>query len=114
MAPLADHQLVQRMIADIDTSLSAARLLCLRAGLLKDKGDPGTVNATWAAKYFASCKAFSATADAVQILGARGCAPGHPAGRLLRDAKVMEIIEGSIQLQQTYLAQAAYQHSPLD
>jgi alkylation response protein AidB-like acyl-CoA dehydrogenase len=108
-APIADRQLVQRMLAEMSTGLAAARLLCLEAGRLKDAGDPGTINATWSAKYFASCRAFQAAADAVQIAGAAGCADGHPAQRLLRDAKVMEIIEGSTQLQQVYLARAAYQ-----
>jgi glutaryl-CoA dehydrogenase (non-decarboxylating) len=107
--PIAEHQLVQRMLADMSTAHAAARLLCLEAGELKDAGDSRTVNATWTAKYFASCQAFRAAADAVQVLGARGCAEGHPAQRLLRDAKVMEIIEGSTQLQQTYLARAADQ-----
>lgn len=107
--PIAEHQLVQRMLADMSTSHAAARLLCLEAGELKDAGDPRTVNATWTAKYFASCRAFAAAADAIQILGARGCAPDHPANRLLRDAKVMEIIEGSTQIQQTHLARAAQQ-----
>lgn len=105
---LREHQLVQRMLADMSTSLTAARLLCLEAGRLKDLGDPRTVDATWSAKYFASCRAAEAAADTVQICGAAGCAPGHPAGRLFRDAKVMEIIEGSTQLQQIHLAQAAY------
>jgi alkylation response protein AidB-like acyl-CoA dehydrogenase len=107
--PIAEHQLVQRMLADMVTSHAAARLLCVEAGELKDAGDPRTVNATWTAKYFASCRAFAAAADAVQVLGARGCTADHPANRLLRDAKVMEIIEGSTQLQQTHLATAARQ-----
>ncbi|MFJ9447799.1 acyl-CoA dehydrogenase family protein [Kitasatospora sp. NPDC101235] len=105
--PLGEHQLVRRMIADMVTDTTAARLLCLRAGQLKDAGDPATVNATWMAKYFASVKAFRAAADTVQIFGAAGCAEGHPAQRMLRDAKIMEIIEGSTQVQQDYLAQAA-------
>ncbi|WP_243795396.1 acyl-CoA dehydrogenase family protein [Saccharopolyspora gloriosae] len=104
---IGEHQLVQRMVADMATAHSAARLLCVEAGELKDAGDPRTVHATWTAKYFASCQAFRAAADAVQILGARGCLEGHTANRLLRDSKVMEIIEGSTQLQQIYLAQAA-------
>ncbi|OKH99764.1 acyl-CoA dehydrogenase [Streptomyces sp. CB02923] len=105
--PLAEHQLVRRMIADMVTDTAAARLLCLRAGRLKDARDPETVNATWMAKYFASVKAFRAAADTVQIFGAAGCAEGHPAQRMLRDAKIMEIIEGSTEVQQDYLAQAA-------
>ncbi|GAA2597698.1 acyl-CoA dehydrogenase family protein [Dactylosporangium fulvum] len=105
--PLGEHQLIRRMIADMVTDTTAARLLCLRAGRLKDLGDPETVNATWMAKYFASVKAFRAAADTVQIFGAVGCSEGHPAQRMLRDAKVMEIIEGSTEVQQDYLAQAA-------
>jgi Acyl-CoA dehydrogenase, C-terminal domain len=72
------------------------------------------VTATWTAKYFASCRAFAAAADTVQIVGAHGCVPGHPAGRLLRDAKIMEIIEGSTQIQQIYLAQAAFHRAAFD
>lgn len=104
--PLADHQLVRRMLSDVVVHRRAARLLCWEAGRLKDQGDPRTVNATWAAKYFASCRAAEAASDAVQILGARGCAPHSPASRLYRDAKVMEIIEGSTEIQQIHLADA--------
>ena len=106
--PLREYQLVRQLLAEQATNLAAARLLCREAGELKDAGDPRTVTATWTAKYFASRAAFSAAADTVQIFGASGCGPGHPAQRLLRDAKIMEIIEGSTQMQQIHLGQAAH------
>jgi alkylation response protein AidB-like acyl-CoA dehydrogenase len=108
---LREHQLVQQMLADMATNAHAARMLCLRAGWLKDRGDPDTVIATWVAKYSASRAAFQAAADAVQIHGALGCRAGHPAQRMLRDAKVMEIIEGSTQLQQSVIARAVSQRT---
>ena len=70
--------------------------LCLRAGQLKDAGDPRTVVETLVAKYFASKAAVQAASDAVQIHGANGCGTDYPVRALFRDAKVMEIIEGSI------------------
>jgi glutaryl-CoA dehydrogenase (non-decarboxylating) len=108
--PLREHQLVQRLLADMATLLRAARLLCLEAGELKDAGHPETVPTTWMAKYFAARGAFTSAADTVQIFGAAGCGPGHPAQRLLRDAKIMEIIEGSTELQQIHIGQSAYQN----
>jgi alkylation response protein AidB-like acyl-CoA dehydrogenase len=107
--PLKDHQLVQRLITNMETSARAGRLLCREAGRLKDEGDPATIVATCVAKYFASQAASQAAADAVQIYGASGCAEGHRVSRYFRDAKVMEIIEGSSQIQQTLIAQAAFQ-----
>ena len=99
-APLADHQLIRRMLTDMIVDVRAARLLCLRAGWLRGAGDPGAFMETMAAKYFASRLAVRAANDAVQIHGANGCSEDYPVGRYLRDAKVMEIIEGSTQIQQ--------------
>ncbi|WP_308258697.1 acyl-CoA dehydrogenase family protein [Saccharothrix obliqua] len=106
--PLREHQLVQRMLADMVTAAAAARLLCRQAGLLRQAGDPRSVQATWLAKYFAAGAAMRAADDAVQVHGARGIGGDHPVQRYLRDAKVMEIIEGSTQLQQITIAEAAY------
>lgn len=108
---LFDHQLVRRKISDMITSAHAARLLCAEAGRLKDSSDPGTIMATWMAKYFASTAAARCAADAVQLHGAIGCSPGHPVGRYFRDAKVMEIIEGSTELQQITIAEQAYREA---
>jgi hypothetical protein len=98
--PLIRHQLVSAMITDMIVNVRAARLLCLRAGWLRATRDPGAGAETMAAKYFASVMAAKAANDAVQIHGANGCTEDYPVGRYLRDAKVLEIIEGSTQIQQ--------------
>ena len=97
-ALLKEHQLIQQMVTDMMTNVSAARLLCQHAGSLKDKGDPASPMETFIAKYFASTAAMKAASDAVQIHGALGCSSEYPVQRYLRDAKVMEIIEGSSQI----------------
>jgi len=98
--PLIRHQLVSAMITDMIVGVRAARLLCLRAGWLRASRDPAAGAETMAAKYFASVMAAKAANDAVQIHGANGCSEEFPVGRYLRDAKVLEIIEGSTQIQQ--------------
>jgi alkylation response protein AidB-like acyl-CoA dehydrogenase len=107
---LKDHQLIQQMITDMMTNTRAARLLCYNAGYLKDTGTPNTIMETWIAKYFASTAAAKAASDAVQIHGALGCSSMHPVQRYWRDTKVMEIIEGSTQIQQITIAGYGYQH----
>jgi glutaryl-CoA dehydrogenase (non-decarboxylating) len=99
-APLADHQLIRAILTDMIVDVRAARLLCLRAGYLRDAGDPNSFMETMAAKYFASRAATRAANDAVQIHGANGMTEEYPVARYLRDARVMEIIEGSTQIQQ--------------
>ena len=105
---LKDHQLIQQMITNMIVNVKAARLLCYQAGYLKDIGDPSTVMETWTAKYFASLAATKAANDAVQIHGALGCSTEYPVQRYLRDAKIMEIIEGSTQIQQINIASHGY------
>ncbi|MDF5753560.1 acyl-CoA dehydrogenase family protein [Spongiactinospora sp. TRM90649] len=102
--PILDHQLVQRLVTDMATGVSAARLLGLQAGELVQAGDSKAVAAVWMAKYFASTTAMRSASDTVQIFGAHGCDPAGSPQRLFRDAKVMEIIEGSTQIQQTMIA----------
>lgn len=113
---LKEHQLIQQMITNMLANVQAARLLCYQAGYLKETGDPGTVMATWVAKYFSSLAASNAARDAVQIHGANGCSQEYDVQRYLRDAVVMEIIEGSTQIQQITLARYAFQmhHSQCD
>jgi alkylation response protein AidB-like acyl-CoA dehydrogenase len=108
---LRDLQLIRRKITDLVTNVRAARLLCEEAGRLKESGDPATIMATWVAKYFASTAAVAAANDAVQIHGANGCSQDYPAARLYRDSKIMEIIEGSTELQQTFIAGEAYREA---
>jgi alkylation response protein AidB-like acyl-CoA dehydrogenase len=97
---LGRNQLIGAKIADMVGALRASRLLCEDAGRLKDRGDQETILATWVAKYFASRAAVGVSTDAVQIMGAQGCGPDSLTARFYRDAKVMEIIEGSNEIQQ--------------
>jgi alkylation response protein AidB-like acyl-CoA dehydrogenase len=106
---LRDHQLVQRMIAHMVVGVKAARLLCYHAGRLKDAGDPASMMETSIAKYFACKTAAEAARDAVQIHGANGCSSEYSAQRFYRDAKIMEIIEGSNEIQEITIAKGACQ-----
>lgn len=106
---LKDHQLIKQMISRMVANVKAARLLCLHVACLKDDGDPAEISETFVAKYFASQAAMQAATDAVQIHGAHGCTSSAAVQRYFRDAKVMEIIEGSTQIQQLTIADYSYQ-----
>ena len=108
-ALLRDHQLVQRMIARMAAGVKAARLLCYNAGQLKDVGDPASMIETSIAKYFACTTAAEIARDAVQIHGANGCSGEYPVERFYRDAKIMEVIEGSNEIQEITIARSAFQ-----
>jgi alkylation response protein AidB-like acyl-CoA dehydrogenase len=108
---LRELPLIRAKLSDMVTDVRAARLLCTEAGRLKDAGDAATIMATWVAKYFASTAAARHAAEAVQIHGANGCSPRFPVARYYRDAKVMEIIEGSNEIQRTTIAGEAYRES---
>lgn len=101
---LQELQLIRRMLSDMVTNVKAARLLCLHAGQLKDRGDAQWSAEVSIAKYFASTALSRIASDAVQIHGANGCSSAFPVQRYMRDAKVMEIIEGSTQLHQVSIA----------
>lgn len=106
---LKDHPLIQQMITEMIVNVKAARLLCYQAGYLKENGDPQSIMETSIAKYFASITATQAANHAVQIHGGNGCSHDYPVQRYFRDAKIMEIIEGSTQIQQLTIAQSGYQ-----
>lgn len=108
-APLREHQLVRQMVTDMMTETIAARLLCARAGRMRAQRDPLSFAATAMAKYYASRAAMRAAGDAVQLHGANGCSSAHSVARYFGDAKIMEIIEGSSQIQQSTLAEYGYQ-----
>jgi glutaryl-CoA dehydrogenase (non-decarboxylating) len=108
-AALKDYQLIQELMTDMMTDVAASRLLCRLAGSLKDQKDPQEILQTFIAKYHASRSAMRAATNAVQIHGANGCSPDCSVERLFRDAKVMEIIEGSNQIQQITIATLGFQ-----
>ena len=98
--PIEKHQLIRRMLTDMLADTRAARLLCCEAGYLAQQRSPGVVESTLIAKYFSSRMATRVTADAVQIHGASGASSEQPVERYFRDARMMEIIEGSTEIQQ--------------
>ncbi|EOD69112.1 acyl-CoA dehydrogenase family protein [Amycolatopsis vancoresmycina] len=106
--PLKDLPLIQAKLSDMVTDVRAARLLLAEAGRLKDRGDAATIMATWVAKYFASVAAAKHASEAVQVHGANGCSGDYPVARFYRDSKVMEIIEGSTEIQRMTIAAEAY------
>ncbi|HEY6957697.1 MAG TPA: acyl-CoA dehydrogenase family protein [Candidatus Limnocylindria bacterium] len=96
--PIASHQLVQEMIADMVVETEAARLLVWRAGHLKNKGVPST-RETSIAKLYAGEIAQRATDNAIQIHGGYGFSDEFPVERLWRDARVNRLYEGTTQIQ---------------
>ena len=106
---LKQHQLIQELVADMITQVGAGRAMCHQAASLKQAGDPALIMETSIAKYFCSRMAVKVASDAVQIHGANGCSDRYPVQRYLRDAKIMEIIEGSNQMQQIIIAKHGYQ-----
>jgi glutaryl-CoA dehydrogenase (non-decarboxylating) len=106
---LKEHQIIRQMISEAIANVKAARLLCYQAGYLQEIGDPRSISETSIAKYFASTMAVKVASDAVQIHGGNGCSSDYPVERYFRDAKIMEIIEGSTQIQQITIAESGYQ-----
>jgi len=101
---LSEHQLIQQILADMLVGTRAAKGLCVEAAELKRVGDPKVIMETSIAKYYASRNAAQVSRDAVQILGGTGCSAEAHVERYFRDSKVMEIIEGSSQIQQLIIA----------
>ncbi|NLR57669.1 acyl-CoA dehydrogenase [Chitinophaga polysaccharea] len=104
---LYEYQLIQGLIGDAVAQVHAARSLCIHAGTCRKENHPDMTGATQIAKYFASVTAVKVAADAVQVHGANGCNSIYPVERLFREAKVLEIIEGSSQIQQVQLSELA-------
>jgi methoxymalonate biosynthesis protein len=105
--PLADHQLVARHLAELLVSEQAATHLCAHASRCWDTGTPELVAAAVTAKHLAAGAAARGAASAVQVLGSAGASDGHPVARAYRDAKLMEIIEGSNEISQLLIAEHA-------
>ncbi|MBE9913474.1 acyl-CoA dehydrogenase [Paenibacillus donghaensis] len=102
--PLRKHQLVQKMLSEMITETKAAHELCAAAGRMREIGDPSAITDTLTAKYYASKAAVHAADHALQIHGASGCVHGNPVERFYRDAKIMEIIEGTSQMHEIQIA----------
>jgi len=104
--PVSDFQGVRWMIADMATGIEASRLLVYRAAALVDAGKTGTELAAAAAmaKRFATDTAMQVAQDAVQLFGAAGISSEVPINRYFRDAKVLQIIEGTNQIQRNIIS----------
>ncbi|KAB2856262.1 MAG: acyl-CoA dehydrogenase, partial [Bauldia sp.] len=105
--PIKEHQGLQFMVADLWTQIEASRLLVYKAARLKDRGSNIT-KAAAAAKLFATDAAMRVTTDAVQLLGGYGYMKDYPVERLMRDAKVTQIVEGTNQIQRMVLAREVF------
>jgi acyl-CoA dehydrogenase len=101
--PIAMHEAIQFMIADMATGVEAARLLTWKSAVLLDQGRPNTL-ASSHAKRFAADTAMQVTTDAVQIYGGYGFIKEYPVEKLMRDAKIMQLYEGTSQIQRLVIA----------
>lgn len=105
--PIAEHQLVSRMVAEIYAAERVATAVCRHAGECWESGSPEVVIATVLAKHVGATQAVRGAASAVQVLASAGASDGHVVARAYRDAKLMEIIEGSSEICQLELARHA-------
>ena len=103
--PIIDFQGLGFMLADMATQVSAARALTLAAARLRDAGRPYAIEAA-KAKLFATDAAMKVTTDAVQVLGGYGYVADHPVERYMREAKVLQIVEGTNQIQRLVISRS--------
>ncbi|MGW1128694.1 acyl-CoA dehydrogenase family protein [Streptomyces sp. NPDC002526] len=101
--PIADFQGLRFMLADMATRIEAGRALYLEAARLRDAGRPFSRQAAMA-KLFCTDTAMQVTIDAVQVLGGYGYTQDFPVERLMREAKVLQIVEGTNQIQRMVIA----------
>jgi len=101
--PIAMHQAVAFMIADMSTKIEAARLLVWESAVLLDQGKRNTLVSSHA-KRFAADTAMEVTVDAVQVYGGYGFIKEYPVEKLMRDAKIMQLYEGTSQIQRLVIA----------
>jgi alkylation response protein AidB-like acyl-CoA dehydrogenase len=102
---IIDFQGLGFLLADAATQIAAARALMLHAARLKDAGQPYSIAAAQA-KLFATDMAMKVTTDAVQVLGGAGYVADHPVERYMREAKVLQIVEGTNQIQRMVIARS--------
>jgi alkylation response protein AidB-like acyl-CoA dehydrogenase len=104
--PIAANQGIQFMLADMATKVEASRLLVYNAAEMVDRGDADFGRWSSMAKLFASDAAMDVTNDAIQVLGGYGYMKEYPAERMLRDAKITQIYEGTNQIQRLIIARS--------
>jgi alkylation response protein AidB-like acyl-CoA dehydrogenase len=104
--PIAQHQLIASMLADMETKCEAARGLLYKIGLMIDEGAPDDelTKTSAMAKLYCTDVAMEVTTDAVQVLGGYGYMQEYPVERMMRDAKITQIYEGTNQIQRLVIA----------
>ena len=103
--PIAEHQGVQFLLADMAAAVESARAMYLVAARRRDAGKPYSRQAS-IAKLLATDAAMKVTTDAVQVLGGAGYTRDHPAERYMREAKVFQIFEGTNQIQRMVIGRS--------
>jgi acyl-CoA dehydrogenase len=106
--PIYQHQAVSFMIAEMARNIEAARLLTYQAAWLRDSGRRNTLQASFA-KSFAADMAMQVALDAVQVHGGYGYSKEYPVEKLMRDAKVIQIYEGTSQIQKLIIAKEIFE-----
>src|SRR5207237_7310947 len=101
--PIAMHQAIQFLIADMATKVHLARLATWNSAVLLDQGTRNTLESSHA-KRFAADTAMEVTTDAVQVYGGYGFIKDYPVEKLMRDAKIMQLYEGTSQIQRLVIA----------
>jgi alkylation response protein AidB-like acyl-CoA dehydrogenase len=102
--PIASHQMVQKMLADMAIKTEAARWLVYAAASAVDRGDRGVSLRAAMAKCFATDVAMEVATDAVQVFGGYGFMEDYPVAKFFRDAKILQIYEGTNQIQRMVVA----------
>ncbi|PCJ86424.1 MAG: acyl-CoA dehydrogenase [Flavobacteriales bacterium] len=102
---ISKHQAIQFKLADMATEIEAARLLCLKAAWQKDRGQSYTLSGSMA-KVFASEVAMKTTVEAVQVHGGYGYVKEYHVERLMRDAKITQIYEGTSEIQRIVISRS--------
>jgi acyl-CoA dehydrogenase len=111
--PIAMHQAIQFILADMTTDIDAARLLTWRSAALLDHGKRNTLESS-EAKRFAADTAMRVTTDAVQVYGGYGYIKDYPVEKLMRDAKLMQLYEGTSQIQRLVIAREMLMPRPVE
>ena len=101
--PIASFQMIQNMIADMAMRIEAARMLVYKACWMRDQGMEFSKEAAMA-KCYAADTAMEVTTNAVQIMGGNGYSREYPVEKMMRDAKIMQIYEGTNQIQRLVIA----------
>ena len=101
--PIAMHQGIQFMIADMASEIEAARLLAWKSAVMLDNGERNTLVSSFA-KRFAADTAMKVATDAVQVYGGYGFIKDYPVEKLFRDAKIMQLYKGTSQIQRLVIA----------